>query len=84
MQATLRGPAGEEREEVYGWVVGADGGHSRVRSLVGQRLEGSFKGERFLLADVDAELRLRPAAHAHLLHARGPVPALPDAGGGCG
>jgi 2-polyprenyl-6-methoxyphenol hydroxylase-like FAD-dependent oxidoreductase len=55
VQATLRGPAGEEREEVYGWVVGADGGHSRVRSLVGRRLEGSFKGERFLLADVDAE-----------------------------
>jgi 2-polyprenyl-6-methoxyphenol hydroxylase-like FAD-dependent oxidoreductase len=40
------------------WLVGADGGHSTVRSLVGERLEGSFEGERFLMGDVDARYEL--------------------------
>jgi len=40
------------------WVIGADGARSTVRELVGTRLEGSFKGERFLLGDVEAEHHL--------------------------
>jgi hypothetical protein len=37
------------------WVIGADGAHSTVRHLAGTRLQGAFKGERFLLGDVEAE-----------------------------
>jgi 2-polyprenyl-6-methoxyphenol hydroxylase-like FAD-dependent oxidoreductase len=44
------------------WLVGADGGHSTVRSLVGERLEGEFKGERFLMGDVDARYELDHAS----------------------
>jgi 2-polyprenyl-6-methoxyphenol hydroxylase-like FAD-dependent oxidoreductase len=42
-------------EERFGWVVGCDGARSGVRAALGLKLEGSFKGERFLLADVDAD-----------------------------
>jgi 2-polyprenyl-6-methoxyphenol hydroxylase-like FAD-dependent oxidoreductase len=37
------------------WVVGTDGAHSTVRGAIGERLHGSFKGETFLLADVEAD-----------------------------
>ena len=37
------------------WVVGADGGHSRVRSAVGSRLEGRFRGSHFIVADVSVD-----------------------------
>src|SRR6201990_1326522 len=37
------------------WVIGTDGGHSSVRRLVGTKLAGSFKGERFILGDVEVE-----------------------------
>ncbi|MGW2668057.1 FAD-dependent monooxygenase [Streptomyces sp. NPDC001272] len=38
-----------------GWLVGADGGHSQTRKLVGSALAGKFKGEKFLMGDVDAD-----------------------------
>ena len=44
-----------DAEERFGWVVGCDGAHSGVRAALGAKLEGSFKGERFLLADVEAD-----------------------------
>ena len=44
-----------ESEERFGWVVGCDGARSGVRAAVGTKLKGSFKGERFLLADVEAD-----------------------------
>jgi 2-polyprenyl-6-methoxyphenol hydroxylase-like FAD-dependent oxidoreductase len=44
-----------EGEERFGWVAGCDGARSGVRAALGVKLEGSFKGERFLLADVDAD-----------------------------
>jgi 2-polyprenyl-6-methoxyphenol hydroxylase-like FAD-dependent oxidoreductase len=37
------------------WVVGTDGSGSSVRHATGQRLEGNFKGENFLLGDVEAD-----------------------------
>jgi 2-polyprenyl-6-methoxyphenol hydroxylase-like FAD-dependent oxidoreductase len=43
-----------------GWVVGADGGHSTVRHLVGARLEGGFHGQHFAMADVDVATDLSP------------------------
>lgn len=39
----------------YGWVVGADGGHSTLRHLLGTRLHGSFQGRHFAMADVDVD-----------------------------
>jgi 2-polyprenyl-6-methoxyphenol hydroxylase-like FAD-dependent oxidoreductase len=51
---TLTSSAGTTRHR-YGWVVGTDGGHSRVRAAVGTRLEGVFRGQHFLFADVGAD-----------------------------
>ncbi|MCD2195114.1 FAD-dependent monooxygenase [Actinomycetospora endophytica] len=47
-----------ERTERVGWVVGADGGHSAARHLVGTHLDGSFHGQHFAMADVDIETEL--------------------------
>lgn len=44
------------RTERVGWVVGADGGHSAVRGLVGERLHGGFHGQHFAMADVDVDI----------------------------
>ena len=44
---------GETVEASY--VVGADGSHSTVRAQMGLKLDGSFSGETFLIADVEAE-----------------------------
>lgn len=51
---TLASAAGVDRAR-YAWVVGADGGHSRVRAAVGDRIAGVFHGEHFLFADVAAD-----------------------------
>lgn len=59
VDVTLESVAGPERVRV-GWVVGADGGHSRVRAAVGERIEGVFHGEHFLFADVAAATTLPP------------------------
>src|SRR3712207_3546107 len=42
------------------WVVGCDGGHSRVRDLLALALEGESREERFLFGDVEVE-GLEPA-----------------------
>ncbi|HYI38058.1 MAG TPA: FAD-dependent monooxygenase [Thermoleophilaceae bacterium] len=47
---------GETVEASY--VVGTDGSHSTVRHQMGLGLEGSFKGQTFLIADVEAEYEL--------------------------
>jgi 2-polyprenyl-6-methoxyphenol hydroxylase-like FAD-dependent oxidoreductase len=41
-----------------GWVVGADGGHSTTRTLLGTALEGDFHGQHFAMADVDVDTTL--------------------------
>jgi 2-polyprenyl-6-methoxyphenol hydroxylase-like FAD-dependent oxidoreductase len=43
-----------------GWVVGCDGGHSRVRELLALALEGESREERFLFGDVEID-GLEPA-----------------------
>ncbi len=57
VDVTLRSRDGEENARV-GWVVGADGGHSTVRQLLGVQLDGSFHGQHFLMADVDVATEL--------------------------
>ena len=42
-------------EVAASYVVGADGSHSTVRAQMGLGLEGSFKGQTFLIADAEAE-----------------------------
>ena len=53
----------EESEVTAGWVVGADGAHSVVRKALGIGFPGVPIVERFLLADVHADIdRPRDAA----------------------
>ncbi|MDL5159737.1 FAD-dependent monooxygenase [Actinomycetospora termitidis] len=77
---TLATPEGRERRR-YGWVVGADGGHSAVRAAVGVRLEGEFEGECSVLADVDVETELPPTALRLFVDPRGGGGVFPLAGG---
>ncbi len=54
VEVTLRSRDGEQGTRV-GWVVGADGGHSTTRQLVGAHLVGGFHGQHFAMADVDVD-----------------------------
>lgn len=38
-----------------GWLIACDGAHSSVRHLLGEKLDGSFVGEHFLMGDIEAE-----------------------------
>jgi 2-polyprenyl-6-methoxyphenol hydroxylase-like FAD-dependent oxidoreductase len=78
---TLRRDDGSTEQVSPSWVIGADGGHSNVRKMVGTKLAGSFVGERFLLADVDAEHTLDLDAMHTFFSPDGPVVVLPMAGG---
>ncbi|HWM73693.1 MAG TPA: FAD-dependent monooxygenase [Nocardioides sp.] len=80
VRATLRHPDGSVESAAVGWVVGADGGHSAVRGLVGTRLEGSFVGERFMLGDVEASHDLDPASMYTYFAPQGPLLAFPMRG----
>jgi 2-polyprenyl-6-methoxyphenol hydroxylase-like FAD-dependent oxidoreductase len=53
--ATMRRADGRDESAAFSYAVGCDGGHSSVRSLVGSKLEGSFEGTSFLLADCDVD-----------------------------
>ena len=77
---TLTSPAGTTQHR-YGWVVGTDGGHSRVRAAVGTRLEGVFQGQHFLFADVAADTALSPDTIRMFLHPDGIGGAFPMPGG---
>jgi len=63
------------------WVIGTDGGHSSVRHLVGTKLQGSFKGERFILGDVEVEPHLDNTNMYTYFSPDGPVVTLPMRGG---
>jgi 2-polyprenyl-6-methoxyphenol hydroxylase-like FAD-dependent oxidoreductase len=55
VRASVRhGDNGEERITTP-WLIGTDGAHSGVRQATGQKLEGTFQGESFLMGDVDAD-----------------------------
>jgi len=54
VSVTVEGPAGQ-RTATAGWLIGADGGRSRVREALGIRLEGFTWPERFLVASTPFE-----------------------------
>jgi 2-polyprenyl-6-methoxyphenol hydroxylase-like FAD-dependent oxidoreductase len=60
-----------------GWVIGCDGAHSRVRAAAGIEFSGVPRSERFLLADVRAELGLSRDSVAVWLRGRDLVAAFP-------
>jgi 2-polyprenyl-6-methoxyphenol hydroxylase-like FAD-dependent oxidoreductase len=55
VDAELTGADGRSRRLRARYLVGTDGARSTVRHGMGQRLEGSFAGEDFLLGDVEGE-----------------------------
>ena len=52
-------------DEHVGWVVGADGAHSALRHLASIGFPGSTFDDRFLIADVRAELPFPNERHFH-------------------
>ena len=77
---TLTSAAGTGRHR-YGWVVGADGGHSTVRRAVGTRIVGVFAGQDSILADVDVDTPLLATALRMFLHPTGLGGMFPLPGG---
>ena len=77
VQVTVRRPDGSTELIVAPWVLGTDGGHSVVRRLVGTKLQGSFKGERFILGDVEANHDLGNTNMYTFFSPDGPVVVLP-------
>ncbi len=64
-----------------GYIAGTDGGHSTVREALGLHLEGSFKGETFLLGDVEADHDLdRSTMHTFFVTDAGPLMVFPMLG----
>ena len=81
VRSTLRHPDGHEETCTSSYVVGTDGSHSTVRHQVGAKLEGSFKGRRFLLGDVEGDYDLdRDAFHTFVSVDAGPLLVFPMAG----
>jgi 2-polyprenyl-6-methoxyphenol hydroxylase-like FAD-dependent oxidoreductase len=78
---TVRRADGSTEQIDATWVVGTDGAHSTVRNLLGTKLAGSFKGERFILGDVEAEHRLDNTSAYTFFSSDGPVVTLPMRGG---
>ncbi|MBO0676647.1 FAD-dependent monooxygenase [Mycolicibacterium sp. S2-37] len=77
VRATLRCADGAEETLDATWLIGADGAHSTVRHQVGTRLQGSFKGERFILGDCDAESDLSDDSMYTIFAPEGPVVTMP-------
>jgi 2-polyprenyl-6-methoxyphenol hydroxylase-like FAD-dependent oxidoreductase len=80
VRSRLRLADGSEQLVESAFVAGMDGSHSTVRAQLGLKLEGSFKGERFLLGDVEAEGIDRSAMHTYLSSEQGPVVVFPMLG----
>ncbi|WP_123029132.1 FAD-dependent monooxygenase [Mycolicibacterium stellerae] len=74
---TLRHADGSTEAVTTSWVVGADGAHSTVRHLVGTKLQGSFKGELFILGDCDAEHDMDAESMYTVFSPEGTVIAMP-------
>lgn len=53
--ALIELPSGEKEEKSYSWIIGCDGGHSTVRSLLRLPFTGKKLHEVFLLADLEAQ-----------------------------
>jgi 2-polyprenyl-6-methoxyphenol hydroxylase-like FAD-dependent oxidoreductase len=75
--ATLSGPGGPEQLTAE-YLVGADGGHSFVRKAMGVGFEGeTWKDERMLVGDVQADCLDREHWHSWPKHAGGWVALCP-------
>src|SRR4051794_20976816 len=68
---------GSTEQSTVSWVVGCDGGHSKARELAPTKLEGSFHGVTFILADVDADWAVDPGAIGIHLHPDGIAGSFP-------
>jgi 2-polyprenyl-6-methoxyphenol hydroxylase-like FAD-dependent oxidoreductase len=77
VDVTLQRTDGSTEAAKVDWVVGCDGGHSKVRELAPTALAGSFHGVNFILADVDAEWSLDQAALGIFLHPGGIAGSFP-------
>jgi 2-polyprenyl-6-methoxyphenol hydroxylase-like FAD-dependent oxidoreductase len=80
VRSRLRHPDGSEEAYSSSWIAGTDGSHSTVRSQLGMKLEGSFKGETFLLGDVEADTDLPREAFHLFLSAPGLLVVFPMRG----
>ncbi len=74
---SLRHANGSTETVTTSWVVAADGAHSTVRHLVGTKLQGSFKGERFILGDCDAQHDMDAESMYTIFSPEGTVIAMP-------
>jgi 2-polyprenyl-6-methoxyphenol hydroxylase-like FAD-dependent oxidoreductase len=79
VEVTVSSRDGDRTARVQ-WVVGADGGHSTVRHLVGTKLEGGFHGQHFAMADVDIDTAFPPDAIRMFSHPDGMAMLFPLAG----
>jgi 2-polyprenyl-6-methoxyphenol hydroxylase-like FAD-dependent oxidoreductase len=82
VRATLERTDGTRQTIAPSWVVGTDGARGQVRGETGQKLDGVFEGENFLLADLDAEHAYDPRSF-HIFFSPGDATGLvfPMAGG---
>jgi 2-polyprenyl-6-methoxyphenol hydroxylase-like FAD-dependent oxidoreductase len=81
VRARLRREDGRDETVASSWIAGTDGSHSTVRSATGAHLEGSFKGERFLMGDVEADYDLdRSSMHTFFSPGTGPIVVFPMRG----
>lgn len=76
VEATLTRSGGDEVVRAR-WVVGADGGRSRVREQVGLRLDRSDAGATFVLADVKTRTNLTEDEGHVFLHPAGLLLIVP-------
>lgn len=77
VEATLTRADGEDEVVRARWVVGADGGRSRVREQVGLRLDRSDGGATFVLADVKTSANLAEDEGYVFLHPAGLLLIVP-------
>ncbi|MGB2566960.1 FAD-dependent monooxygenase [Micromonospora citrea] len=77
VEATLTRADGEDEVVRARWVVGADGGRSRVREQVGLRLDRSDAGATFVLADVKTGANLTEDEGHVFLHPAGLLLIVP-------
>lgn len=77
VQLVLRHADDSTEAVTTSYVVAADGAHSTVRHLLDTRLDGSFKGERFILGDCDAEHDMDAESMYTVFSPEGPVIAMP-------
>ncbi|HEY2204958.1 MAG TPA: FAD-dependent monooxygenase [Pseudonocardia sp.] len=80
VEVSLTTPTGTQHCHV-GWVIGADGGHSTVRSAVGTQIDGVFEGQNFILADVATASDLSQDTIRVFAHPDGMCVAMPMRGG---